>query len=111
MADPERAWQVTGLHHVEFAHDGGDTPGVLGDLPGLRCGHSESADGFVERMLPAGNAYLQLPEATGPGVLERFLRRRGPALHLVACGGLLVELVESSPAGLTGTRDLSAGRS
>ena len=152
MADPERAWRVTGLHHVAFAHAGEDAPGVLAGLLGLSCSHLESADGFVERMLSAGNAYLQLLEATGPGVIDRFIERRGPGLHHVAfevsdldealsdlrgrgvrmidqaprpggmgtriafvhpssCNGLLLELVESSPAGLTGTRGLRAGRS
>jgi methylmalonyl-CoA/ethylmalonyl-CoA epimerase len=151
-ADPGKAWRVTGLHHVAFAHDGDTAPSVLGGLLGLSCCHSEYADGFVERMLPAGNAYLQLLEATGPGVIGRFLERRGPGLHHVAfevsdldeavsdlrrrgvrmvdeaprpggmgtriafvhpasCDGLLLELVESSPAGLTGTKDLRAGRS
>jgi methylmalonyl-CoA epimerase len=35
-------------------------------------------------MIPAGDAYLQLLEATGPGVIERFLGRRGPGLHHAA---------------------------
>jgi methylmalonyl-CoA/ethylmalonyl-CoA epimerase len=150
----DRAWHVTGLHHVAFAHDGtaADVPGALGDLLGLSCSHSESAAGFTERMLPVGNGYLQLLEATGPGVIDRFIERRGAGLHHVAlevsdldqavsdlrgrgarmiddaprpggmgtriafvhpssCHGLLLELVESSPAGLAGTRDLRAGRS
>lgn len=84
MADPERAWRVIGLHHVAFAHDGDAVPGVLGDLLGLSCAHAESAAGFTERMLPVGESYLQLLEATGPGVIERFLDRRGPGLHHVA---------------------------
>jgi methylmalonyl-CoA/ethylmalonyl-CoA epimerase len=146
VTDAPRAWQVTGLHHVAFAHDGDGTPSLLGDLLGVSCAHMESADGFVERMLPVGNAYLQLLEATGPGVIERFIERRGAGLHHVAlevsgldeavsdlrgrgvrmvdeaprpggmgtriafvhpasCDGLLLELVESSPAGLAGTRD------
>jgi methylmalonyl-CoA/ethylmalonyl-CoA epimerase len=145
-------WRVTGLHHVAFAHDGDEAPSVLGRLLGLSCAHFESADGFVERMLPVGNAYLQLLEATGPGVIERFIGRRGAGLHHIAlevsdldeavsdlrgrgvrmvggaprpggmgtriafvhpasCQGLLLELVETSPAGPAGTRDLRAGRS
>jgi methylmalonyl-CoA/ethylmalonyl-CoA epimerase len=148
----QRAWQVTGLHHVAFAHDGDRAPSLLAELLGLPCVHLEFTDGFVERMLPVGNAYLQLLEATGPGIIKRFIERRGPALHHVAlevsdldeavsdlrergvrmvgeaprpggmgtriafihpasCDGLLLELVESSPAGLTGTRDPMAGRS
>jgi methylmalonyl-CoA epimerase len=150
----ERAWRVTGLHHVAFAHDGAgaDVPGALGDLLGLSCTHLESAAGFTERMLPVGNGYLQLLEATGPGIISSFIERRGAGLHHVAfevpdldeavsdlhgrgvrmvddaprpggmgtriafvhpssCHGLLLELVESSPAGLAGTRNLRAGRS
>jgi methylmalonyl-CoA/ethylmalonyl-CoA epimerase len=140
----ERAWQVIRVHHVAFAHEGGgDTPRLLSELLGLPCGHEEPADGFVERMLPAGNAYVQLLEATGPGVVESFLERRGPGLHHIAfevsdlgravadlrgrgirlvdgaprpggmgtriafvhptvVPGLLIELVESSPAGPDG---------
>jgi methylmalonyl-CoA/ethylmalonyl-CoA epimerase len=84
VTEPERAWQVTGLHHVAFAHDGEQAPGVLAGLLGVRCTHAEAAAGFVERMLPVGDSYLQLLEATGPGVVERFLERRGPGLHHVA---------------------------
>jgi methylmalonyl-CoA/ethylmalonyl-CoA epimerase len=73
-----------GLHHVAFAHVGTDAPRLLDELLGLPCAHEEAADGFVERMLPAGDAYLQLLQATGPGVVERFLGRRGPGLHHVA---------------------------
>jgi methylmalonyl-CoA epimerase len=69
---------------VAFAHEGGDVPGLLADLLGLPCAHEERAAGFVERMLPAGPAYLQLLHATGPGTVERFLARRGPGLHHVA---------------------------
>ena len=152
MTEPQRAWRVTGLHHVAFAHDGDRAPSLLAELLGLRRCHLESTDGFVERMLPVGNAYLQLLEATGPGVIQRFIERRGAGLHHVAlevsdldeavsdlrargvrmvgeaprpggmgtriafvhpasCDGLLLELVESSPAGLTGTKDPMAGRS
>jgi methylmalonyl-CoA/ethylmalonyl-CoA epimerase len=77
-------WQVLRLHHVAFAHAGRDAAALLGDLLGLECAHSESADGFTERMLPAGDSYLQLLQATGPGTVERFLARRGPGLHHVA---------------------------
>jgi methylmalonyl-CoA/ethylmalonyl-CoA epimerase len=75
---------VTRLHHVAFAHHGDDAARLLEDMLGLPCAHQERAAGFVERMLPAGDAYLQLLEATGPGVVERFLERRGPGLHHVA---------------------------
>jgi len=77
-------WRVIRLHHVAFAHDDGEAPGLLGDLLGLGCAHTESADGFTERMLPAGDSYLQLLQATGPGTVERFLARHGPGLHHVA---------------------------
>ena len=40
--------------------------------------------GFTERMLPAGEGYLQLLEATGPGVVQRFTGQRGAGLHHVA---------------------------
>jgi methylmalonyl-CoA/ethylmalonyl-CoA epimerase len=136
-ADNERAWHVIRLHHVAFAHSGEAVPSLLSDLLGLSCSHEESGAGFVERMLPAGDAFLQLLEATGPGTVERFVDRHGPGLHHVAfevagldeavadlrsrgvplvgesprpggmgtriafvhpsaCGGLLVELVESA---------------
>jgi methylmalonyl-CoA/ethylmalonyl-CoA epimerase len=80
----DRTWQVTRLHHVAFAHSGDSPPQVIGDLLGLTCTHEEHAAGFVERMLPAGESYLQLLEATGPGTVARFVDRRGPALHHVA---------------------------
>jgi methylmalonyl-CoA/ethylmalonyl-CoA epimerase len=35
-------------------------------------------------MLPAGAAFVQLLESSGPGVIEQFLQRRGPGLHHVA---------------------------
>lgn len=84
MAKLDRTWRVVRLHHVAFAHFGADPPRLLEDLLGLPCAHEETAEGFVERMLPAGDAYVQLLEATGPGVVERFLGRRGPGLHHVA---------------------------
>lgn len=152
MANPETAWRVMGLHHVAFAHGCDDTPRTVADLLGISFAHCESAPGFVERMLPVGDAYLQFLEATGPGDVERFLERRGPALHHVAlevsdldeaiadlrgrgvrmadeaprpggwgtriafvhpaaCSGLLLELVESSPASSAGPRESTAGRS
>jgi methylmalonyl-CoA/ethylmalonyl-CoA epimerase len=80
----ERAWRVTRLHHVAFAHTGEAVPGLLSDLLGLPCSHEESAAGFVERMLPAGDGFLQLLEPTGPGTVGRFVARHGPGLHHVA---------------------------
>lgn len=151
MEEPDRTWRVIRLHHVAFAHQGSAAPRLLGELLGLSCAHEETATGFIERMLPAGNAYVQLLEATGPGVVERFLGRRGPGLHHVAFEvsdigeavsdlrgrgirlagqaprpggmgtqvafvhpaafpGLLIELVESSPVGLTDASDPGAER-
>ncbi len=83
-ASPARSWRVIRLHHVAFAHHGDGAPGVLAGLLGLPCVHEEAAAGFTERMIPAGEAYLQLLEATGPGVIERFLARHGPGLHHAA---------------------------
>jgi methylmalonyl-CoA epimerase len=80
----DRTWHVTRLHHVAFAHPEDGTPQAIGDLLGLPCTHEEHAAGFVERMLPAGDSYLQLLEARGPGPVARFVDRRGPALHHVA---------------------------
>ena len=84
MGDPDRTWRVTRLHHVAFAHLGDDLPRRFADLLGLPCVAEERADGFVERMLPAGDSFVQLLEATGPGVVGRFLDRRGPGLHHIA---------------------------
>jgi methylmalonyl-CoA/ethylmalonyl-CoA epimerase len=84
VADADRAWQVTRLHHVAFAHAADNAPGGLAGLLGLTCSHTEPGAGFTERMLPAGEGYLQLLEATGPGVIERFVDQRGPGLHHVA---------------------------
>jgi methylmalonyl-CoA/ethylmalonyl-CoA epimerase len=77
-------WRVNRLHHVAFAHRTDNTPGLLADLLGLPSASTEVAEGFVERMLPVGDSHLQLLEATGPGVVERFLQRRGPGLHHIA---------------------------
>jgi methylmalonyl-CoA/ethylmalonyl-CoA epimerase len=84
VAERDRAWRVVGLHHVAFAHRGADPPRLLGELLGLSVTHQESGTGFVERMIPAGGAYLQLLEATGSGVVADFVQRRGPGLHHVA---------------------------
>jgi methylmalonyl-CoA/ethylmalonyl-CoA epimerase len=151
VATRDRAWRVIRLHHVAFAHAAGDAPGLLAELLGLDCVHEETAPGFIERMLPAGDAYVQLLEATGPGVVERFVGRRGPGLHHVAFEvsdlgeavsdlrgrgvplideeprpggmgtrvafvhpaafpGLLIELIESAPAGPGGPSDPVAER-
>jgi methylmalonyl-CoA epimerase len=79
------AGRVVGIHHVAFAHPRGEQPhALLAAHLGLEVEHAEEADGFIERMLPAGSCYLQTLEATGPGVVERFVSKRGAALHHVA---------------------------
>ncbi|HUZ19214.1 MAG TPA: VOC family protein [Acidimicrobiales bacterium] len=80
----ERGWGVRRIHHVAFAHQGPEVLDRLESVLGLRCHEPEPAEGFVERMFPIGDAYLQTLEATGPGDVGRFVDRRGPALHHVA---------------------------
>ena len=46
--------------------------------------HAEHGPGFLERMYPAGGAFVQTLEAEGDGLVQRFLDRRGPGLHHVA---------------------------
>jgi hypothetical protein len=97
VANPETAWPVVDIHHVAFAHGCDDTPRRVTDLLGVSVAHCESALGFVERMVPAGDAYLQFLEAAGPGDVD--------------CNGLLAELVAPAPAGPPGPPDSGAGRS
>jgi methylmalonyl-CoA/ethylmalonyl-CoA epimerase len=78
------AWRVTGIHHVAFAHADSGAPDQLAATLGLECIDTEVAPGFVERMLAAGDDRLQLLEATGDGVVQRFVERRGAALHHIA---------------------------
>jgi len=78
------AWRVLSLHHVAVAR-GEDASGeaffafFFHSPP-----HTEKAPGFVERMYPTGDAFLQTLEADGDGVVQRFLDKRGPGLHHVA---------------------------
>jgi methylmalonyl-CoA/ethylmalonyl-CoA epimerase len=73
-----------GLHHVAFAHGPGAGPNdALCDILDVTP-HEEPGPGFVERMFPIGDAYVQTLEASGAGVIQRFLDRRGPGLHHVA---------------------------
>ena len=76
--------RIRRIHHVAFAHHEPAVVDSLVDLFGLQCTEPEIGAGFVERMFPVGDSYFQTLEATGPGVVERFLARRGPALHHVA---------------------------
>jgi methylmalonyl-CoA/ethylmalonyl-CoA epimerase len=93
------AWRIVGLHHVAFAHPSGSGPDealcrVLGVTP-----HEESGPGFVERMFPVGSGYVQSLEASGAGVIQRFLDRRGPGLHHLA---LEVEGIDAAIDALRG---------
>jgi methylmalonyl-CoA epimerase len=77
--------QVLRIHHCAFAHDSSRSPEKRFDeLLGMAVCHSEDVDGFTERMIPAGDGYVQTLEATGPGVVERFVANRGSALHHIA---------------------------
>ena len=96
----ERSWGVRRIHHVAFAHQDAAVLDGLGDLFGLRCSEPEPAAGFVERMFPVGDAYLQTLQATGPGLVDSFVERRGPALHHVAFE------VEDIDAALEGLKSL-----
>ena len=46
--------------------------------------HQEEGPGFRERMIAVGDGFVQTLEATGPGLIERFVGKRGSALHHVA---------------------------
>lgn len=76
---------VLRIHHCAFAHDSTGSPDKrLAELLDLPVCFSEEVDGFTERMIPAGDGYVQTLEATGPGVVEKFVARRGSALHHIA---------------------------
>ena len=77
-------WTVTRLHHVAIAHgDDHVCEDALTSLVGP-VSHSEEGPGFLERMYDVGNAAVQTLEATGDGVVQRFLEKRGPGLHHIA---------------------------
>ena len=46
--------------------------------------HQEDGPGFTERMIPIGDGFVQTLEATAPGLIDRFVGKRGAALHHVA---------------------------
>ncbi|MEP7059517.1 MAG: VOC family protein [Actinomycetota bacterium] len=77
-------WRVLGLHHVAFAR--GEDPAAEGALCDLLSTQpiAEQGAGFIERMYGVGGAFVQILEATGPGVVQTFLDKRGPGLHHVA---------------------------
>jgi methylmalonyl-CoA/ethylmalonyl-CoA epimerase len=72
------------IHHVAFAHEGRAALDALEKVLGLSCSAPETGPGFVERMFPVGGCAVQTLEVTGPGAVERFVERRGPALHHLA---------------------------
>ena len=73
------------IHHVAFAHTPTSTPhDRFAELLGVPVCHEEEGPGFIERMLPVGDGYLQTLEATGPGVVGKFVGKRGSALHHIA---------------------------
>ena len=78
--------RILGLHHVAFAHSAAATTvEALESLLGLQVEMVEEAEGFTERMLPVGDGtFVQTLQVTGPGVVERFVKRRGTALHHIA---------------------------
>jgi methylmalonyl-CoA/ethylmalonyl-CoA epimerase len=79
-----RAWRVLSLHHVAVAH--GNDPSCetfFEDLLG-QAAHTEETTGFVERMYGSAPAFTQTLAATGAGVVQRFVDKRGPGLHHIA---------------------------
>jgi methylmalonyl-CoA/ethylmalonyl-CoA epimerase len=78
------AWRVLSLHHVAIAHDDDRVcEDRLTELLGAST-HMERGAGFIERMYPVGDAFVQTLEADGEGVIQRSLDRRGPGLHHLA---------------------------
>ncbi len=94
-----RPWRVRRLHHVAFAHRKPDVLDALESLFGLHCGESETGPGLIERMFEVGDAAIQTIEAFGPGGVDRFVDKRGPALHHVA---LAVDDIDAAVADLLG---------
>ncbi|MGH3731806.1 MAG: VOC family protein [Acidimicrobiales bacterium] len=79
-----QGWSVTGVHHVAFAHEDESIFLALHSLLGLSPTHELLAPGFIERMVPLSGCSLQLLQSSGDGVVQSFLKRRGPGLHHVA---------------------------
>jgi methylmalonyl-CoA/ethylmalonyl-CoA epimerase len=78
------SWRVIGLHHVAIAHaDDPTCETALSSLIGPPA-HAEEGPGFLERMYDLGPTAVQTLEATGDGVVRRFLDKRGPGLHHIA---------------------------
>ena len=93
------SWRVTAIHHIAFAHPsgGGPTDDTLAAF-GHRRTHTERGDGFLERMYATPGGYLQTLEVTGPGTVQRFVERRGAALHHLA---FEVDDIDAALAALT----------
>lgn len=82
---PARPGPPLRIHHVAFAH--GDTSSpyhCFEELLGMPTCHEEDGPGFTERMIPIGDGFVQTLEAKGPGLIDRFVSKRGSALHHVA---------------------------
>jgi methylmalonyl-CoA epimerase len=77
-------WPPRRIHHVAFAHREGAVLEQLPILFGLHCTQQETGPGFEERLFPVGEGFVQTLEATGPGVVESFVQKRGAALHHIA---------------------------
>jgi methylmalonyl-CoA/ethylmalonyl-CoA epimerase len=90
-------WGIKRIHHVAFAHREPAVIDGLESLFGFHCQAPETGPGFVERMFPVGDAFVQTLEAAGPGTVERFVESRGPALHHLA---FEVEDIDSALADL-----------
>jgi len=70
---------------VAFAHTPTSAPhDRFAGLLGVPVCHEEDGPGFVERMLPVGDGFVQTLEANGPGVVSKFVAKRGSALHHIA---------------------------
>lgn len=77
------SWRIVKLHHVAFAHGPDGPEDALCRLLDVTPSEEEGP-GFTERMFPVGEAFVQTLEASGEGVVQRFVDRRGPGLHHVA---------------------------
>ncbi len=73
------------IHHIAFAHPRTSAPQErFHELLGMPVCHQEDGPGFIERMLPVGDGFVQTLEATGAGVVGKFVGKRGSALHHIA---------------------------
>lgn len=82
-------FELLRIHHVAFARgeDSLECDSIetgLERLFGLSSSDEEEGPGFMERTYRLDGAELQVLRSTGPGPIERFVERRGAALHHVA---------------------------